>query len=299
MLTRTLIKGLLLLAFIPGAMAQCPSCDERPGLDCKVNFDNNSIYLRSSKQIACQANVVASYGDSRVNTCRRTFGSPFVLIDHEVVDHSSNNGWRSVSRYASGANVNYSEEIKEAYDKAIELAGQYGDTKAEARLREMKTRHMKIALQYSTNQDSLELKVEAEGHGWALDRKRGWQDSTVYANVACLAPVNLYEQLQEHAGLKGDSITIRNDSGMPFYMTYALTGDSGESCAAATPLITVRLNVSQSESLRLPINNGRPGKMCAHYYTKAPDKPTLVNGCEYSPSNNPVRLQALPAQCSN
>lgn len=277
------------------AQGQCPSCEAAPALDCRINFDGEAVPLTTYKQFGCRADVVASYGEGKVNTCRRTFGPPFMLIDSSVVDHSSNNGWRSASRYASGAKVDFKEQIDEAYDQAIDLAGKYGDKAAEAKLQEMKKRHVALSLQYSVNQDSVELKVEASGHGWALDRKRGWQDSSIEVTVACIAPVNLFEQVMANAGLKGDQVTLRNNSPSAIYAHYAIQDDKAKSCSSAKPAITARLNVRQVETLRVPVN----GKLCVHYYSKMPTKPSLSPSCELTPAP-PVNIgPTLPAQCAN
>jgi hypothetical protein len=209
-------------------------------------------------------------------------------------DHSSNNGWRSVSRYASGAKVNYKEQIEEAYDQAIEIAGKYGDTAAEATLKEMKKKHLELAVNYSTNQDSIELKVEAAGHGWALDRKRGWQDSSVDVIVACIAPVNLVDQIKAHVGLQGDQITLTNKTGTAFYAHYVLQDDKAKACTASSAAITLRVNAGGTETIRLPVN----GKACVHYYSKAQSKPSLANSCEYT-AGTIANITSLPAQCSN
>lgn len=280
--------------FFTPALAQCPSCEAPNALDCRINFDSGSVPLTTYKQFGCRADIIASYGESKVNTCRRTFGPPFMLIDMSLVDHSSNNGWRSASRYASGANVNYKEQIEEAYDQAIEIAGKYGDTAAETKLKEMKKRHLDISIQYSTNQDSIELKVEAAGHGWALDRKRGWQDSSVEALVACIAPVNLLDQIKAHVGLKGDQFTLTNRSGKALYAHYGLQDDKTKACSTSAPAITIRLNERGSETIRLPVK----GKVCVHYYSEVPSAPSLVESCEYTVGTI-IDIATLPAQCSN
>ena len=292
----TIVAGLVFSSIAHGA--DCPSCEPPPALDCRINFDGDAVPTTTYRQFGCRADVIASYGENKANTCRRTFGPPFMLIDVNLLDHSSNNGWRSVSRYASGAKVDFKEQIDEAYDSAIELAGKYNDKAAEAKLQEMKKRHLALMIQYSTNQDSIELKVEAAGHGWQLDRKRGWQDSSVEAIVACMAPVNLGDQLRAHVCLKGDSITIRNSTSAAMYAHYALQDDKNASCSSAKPGITARINPRQSESYRVPAKNGTVGKLCVHYYAKAPAKPALSTSCEYTPGL-PINLTALPAQCSN
>lgn len=280
------------------ANAQCPSCDPPPALDCPLKLDSNHVSLSISKQFACRADTVASYGESRTNTCRRTFGPPFLLVNHSITNHSSNNGSQSVSRYASGAKIEYQEKITEAYDQAIELAGKYNDKAAEGQLKEMKKRHLDLLIQYSTNQDTIELKVEASGHGWALDRKRGWQDSSVNAEVACILPVNLLEQIRAHVALKGEDIVIRNGGPLPFYMHYAIAEDQSMSCAVAKPALTMRFNRQQGDSFRIPISNGKIGKLCVHYYDANPDTPNLSQACEYQPGQ-PINIASLPGQCSN
>jgi hypothetical protein len=277
---------------------QCPSCDTPPALDCRINFDGNYVGLQTFKQIGCRADVIASFGESKVNTCRRTFGSPFLLVDMALVDHSSNNGSRSLSRYASGAKVDYKEQISEAYDQAIELAGKYGDTAAEAKLKEMKKRHLEISLQYSTNQDSIELKVEAAGHGWHLDRKRGWQDSSVEAIVACVAPINLLDQVKAHVGLKGDQVSIRNVGQSPFYVQYALAEDASAKCDTVKPTLNLRLNSRQVETYRIPALNGKPGKICVHYYKKPPNGSLFDTSCEYV-ADTAIEIADLPPSCSS
>ncbi len=284
----------LCAAFSTSALAQCPSCEAPPALDCRINFDSAAVPLTTYKQFGCRADVIASYGESRVNTCRRTFGPPFMLVDMALNDHSSNNGWRSASRYASGAKIDYKEQIEEAYDRAIDLAGKYGDTAAEAKLKEMKKRHLDLSIQYSTNQDSIELKVEAAGHGWELDRKRGWQDSSVDAIVACIAPVNLLDQIKAHVGLKGDQITVTNNTGAAFYAHYVLQDDKAKTCTASSAAITLRINAKGTETIRLPVN----GKACVHYYSKTPPKPSLATSCEYTVGTI-ANIGSLPAQCSN
>lgn len=279
------------------AYSQCPSCEPQPALDCKLNFDGDAVYLSTVSQLACRADVIAPFGETKTNTCRRTFGPPFLLIDHSIAEHSSNNGSSSVSRYASGAKIEYKEQIDEAYEKAIEIAGKYGDKAGEAKLKEMRKRHLDLMVQYSTNQDSIELKVDASGHGWELDRKRGWQDTSVTARVACILPVNLKDQITAYVGLKGDQVTVRNRTAKPIY-AYNATVASASSCSSAKGAAIIRLNPNQSESYTVPITNGQPGKVCMHYYDIRPQAGSLAKSCEYSPGAN-NEISALPAQCSN
>lgn len=277
---------------------QCPECKvpEGPALDCPLAFDGLPV-LRIQEQAACRAGVTASYGESRSERCQRTFGPPFLLVDHRVAIHSSNNGNFSVSQFASGTKLEMKEQIEEAYDQAIDLAIKYGDTAAEGSLREAKKRHLDYYLRFETNKDTLALSVSASGHGSAIDRKRGWQDASVIARVICIAPVNLTDQLTANFLNPPDQLILRNDLRKEQYLAWG-TVTPGTICSTVVqPTITL-VHDTGREALRLPELNGTFGKACIRLFDSLPVSSGAAVLCEYSGGTR-LDFSAVPLNCKN
>ncbi|MCV9965428.1 hypothetical protein OIU34_26475 [Pararhizobium sp. BT-229] len=253
--------------------------------------------MRIERQAACRASVTAGYGDSRTEKCRRTFGPPYLLVDYQVAVHSSNNGSFSASRYASGAQIKIEERINESYDRAIDIAGEYMDVGGEFRLKESKRRHMDYFLTYSTNQDTLELTVNASGHGWDLDRKRGWQDTSLIAHVLCIAPENLTDQLVAEFLKPPDRVIFQNDFPTSKHIVWAAVDHNRQCSSVATPTVTMIGSVGK-ESILVPKQGALEGRVCARLYDNAPTGLVGINFCEYKGGDR-ILLASVPLNCKN
>lgn len=281
------------------AFAQCAACAGAP-LDCPLKFDSAHVSLPTYTQNVCRASTTAQYGKTNFNSCRRTFEPPFWLVDVSTHELSSNNGSFSISTYASDTDIDFQEEIKAAYQQVKEIAGKYNDSAAQGKIDEIMNNHLNWVRKFKNNKPTVELKVEASGHGWDLDKKRGWQDTAVTATVACVLPVNLKDQLLSHLGIKGDQVALRNRIGKAVYAYHATVDSPTASCASAKNGALIRLDNNQSEVYAMPVANGQAGKLCVHYHNARPDSKDLSfsKSCEYSPG--PINeIASLPAQCTN
>jgi hypothetical protein len=110
----------------------------------------------------------------------------WAILEVEVEVHSSNNGSRSVRTLGSGLNVVIEDTLDEVYTSAIDTAGKYNNYDVQARLREQLEYHKKELRKYQSSHGFIEATVSARAHGSIVDRKRGWEEITVYATIIYL-----------------------------------------------------------------------------------------------------------------
>lgn len=110
----------------------------------------------------------------------------WVIRQTQVVVHSSSNGSRQVSVIAGGLNLVTEAIISDVYDAAIELAGKLNDKNLEGKLNDKKAWHRNEVLRYASNKNTIQAQVRARAHGTPLDRKRGWEEISVLAEIMYL-----------------------------------------------------------------------------------------------------------------
>lgn len=137
--------------------------------------------------------VTASWNGTHPETNKRenaiyTPPPGWVIKETEVIVHSSSNGSRSVSIIGGGLNLVTEELLDSVYDEALEVAGRNNDKNLEGKLKEKRDFHSKEILKYSSNMNVIQAEVSASAHGSAVDRKRGWDEISVMADIMFLCP---------------------------------------------------------------------------------------------------------------
>lgn len=195
--------------------------------NCKV--DGEKIFRVNG----CRASVTAGWdGTSNPTERGSCIANPprgYILIDHDTIVVSDNNGSFNVSKYVSGLDYHYDQEIDDAYKNALALAGKIVDNQkrkeAEAKINSEWEQHKHLVENVKVNADTVRVEVSARGHGSAIDRKRGWIDTVTILHVKCAAPTDLKEQLVNKynlVSLKGGSaksVVFSNDKSVPIYLT--------------------------------------------------------------------------------
>jgi hypothetical protein len=110
----------------------------------------------------------------------------WVIVENHVVVHSSNNGSRSVSTLAGGLNFVSEIDAQRVYDEAIKLAAEKGDTKVKADLEYKSSEHLQELRKFQTTHNTIVARVSAKAHGSCADRKRVWEEISVFARVRYL-----------------------------------------------------------------------------------------------------------------
>ena len=131
--------------------------------------------------------VIANWSglSARSESATAVYNPPpgFVVIDAQTIVHSSNNGGREVSVLAGGLNLIVETELDEVYDSAIAFAGSLNDDQLKGRLEEKKKRHVDELRRYQSSHNTVVAVVRASAHGNAFDRKRGWEEISVKAEL--------------------------------------------------------------------------------------------------------------------
>jgi hypothetical protein len=113
----------------------------------------------------------------------------WVIKQIETLVHSSSNGSRQVSVIGGGLNLVTEEIFNEVYNAAERYAAEKNDDKLKASISEKRKFHRDHLLRYSSNLNTISAQVRAIAHGNSLtDRKRGWEDISVIAELIYLSP---------------------------------------------------------------------------------------------------------------
>lgn len=156
--------------------------------------------IASSQELSCSygkietvtacshLSVIAGWEGGGPKSASCTYNPPagWAIIDTQTIEESSNNGHSEVNTLAENLNFATEREVKEAYDRAIDIAVKSGNKDAEGHLKDQRNEHLLEVQKYSTNKNTVYAKVYAEKHGSWVDRKRGWQQISVTARVKCL-----------------------------------------------------------------------------------------------------------------
>ncbi|MEY9781291.1 hypothetical protein [Sinorhizobium fredii] len=305
MMKHSLSRSLfLLVATTVPAFAQAPQCPEgcvnqMVPSTCPLSTDGPLISASKYRVAGCSASVTAAYGESKTTTCDANPPPGTVLVDYVVREGSATNGHYTVSRLQSGADIQIEKQISEDYDYQESLAVEKGDDKAAAAIRQMKKSHLELVSKYKTNKDLVHVEVSASGHGWALDRKRGWQNIAVALDVVCLAPANLNEQIADRiASNFTTAAIIRNHSTKDYWISTAIVEDPSQGCATATRV--VRSLVTKNESRRFELKGGgKEAKLCLLLGNQKPKaKEAMKTACEYKAGDSLVIDDNVTYPCS-
>ncbi len=132
---------------------------------------------------------------TRQETCVYNPPPGWVILEHKVTVHSSNNGSRSVQTLAGGSRLLTESALKQAYDAVIDLAMSADNHDAASKLREQYAQHSYERNLYEASDNTLVAKVSAKPHGWFLDRKRGWEEISVRVRLRYVGAPGWQEQL--------------------------------------------------------------------------------------------------------
>lgn len=112
----------------------------------------------------------------------------WVIKQVETVVHSSNNGNRQVSVIGGGLLLVTEEIYNEVYSAAEKYAAEKNDEKLKVAISEKRAFHKDQLLKYSSNLNTITAQVRATAHGSFIDRKRGWEEISVIAELVFLSP---------------------------------------------------------------------------------------------------------------
>jgi hypothetical protein len=135
--------------------------------------------------------VVAQWDRDEAASAIYTPPPGWVVVQTRVDEHSSNSGSSEVSIIGGGLNLVTEEVLSSAFDAAIELAAKKNDDDLSAKLQEKKTQSRNEVRKYAANMNTIQAIVRASGSHNFFDRKRGWQDITVTADIAYIGSPDL------------------------------------------------------------------------------------------------------------
>jgi|GEM_PF-5754232 len=272
-----------------GVAQQCQyGCADQPmPMNCPLTIDAGYVSARTYRVSGCESSITREYGEAGTTFCDATPPSGTVLIDFEAKEISNNNGSWNVTRLTKGANIDLVKKITEEYDSKIKAAQDSGDSKGAAELERMKKSHLEIVAKYSTNIDVVHLETYASGHGWDLDRKRGWMHVAVKLDVACVMPVNLGEQITRAVKDRATAVLVNNYDQARHWITTAVVADSQIPCTDANDAVSSIIDPNE-RGRRFEVKDGAKAyKLCvllSDRQLKRPDEPTLPDfskACEF------------------
>jgi hypothetical protein len=178
---------------------------------------------REEQVTACShLSTVGSWEGPRHNSATCTYNPPpgWVLVDHQVHEHSSNNGSSEVSIIAGGSNFISESDLREIYDSLGRIAGEFNSPKTgqisfSGQLENKFNWHLNEVRKFSASHNTLQAIVRASAHGNEIfDRKRGWQEISVIARLRCLGEPDaktLKAQVASDIGMNiGAELYVRN-----------------------------------------------------------------------------------------
>lgn len=263
---RGLVISFLGAAFISSAWAQqCASCESLPP-DCEIG-DKGTRWIPG-----CIASKTAEWDGFSTPTehgsCVATvpYRQGQVMLQWRKSYENVNNGSFQVSSFAAGQEIDFSREIKETYEKVINLAIKDGDANKEAQLRNEMKYALSEALKYKGSHDSVKVDVQARGHGNVLNRKRGWAHVHVELLAKCIAPANLEEQLIARHNLE-------RVASLDTTRAYFENTDPEEvffHCVRTPPGSTYNFTLKANEHTDVKVDGDKIE--CCHNYTATPNQ---------------------------
>ncbi len=149
-------------------------------------------FIGSTERVTAisRLSVTASWSGTnpRTEVSNAIYNPPpgWVIKQTETIVHSSNNGNRQVSVIGGGLNLVTEETFNEVYSAAEKYAAEKNDEKLKLAISEKRKYHKDQLLKYSANLNTITAQVRATAHGSFMDRKRGWEDISVIAELIYL-----------------------------------------------------------------------------------------------------------------
>jgi hypothetical protein len=94
---------------------------------------------------------------------------------------------------AGGLNLATETDVSEVYDAAIDFAVSINDDQLKTRLEEKKNAHIRELRRYQTSHNTVLAVVRASAHGSIIDRKRGWEEISVNAQIIHVGAPDKYD----------------------------------------------------------------------------------------------------------
>ena len=131
--------------------------------------------------------VTASWGgvSARRETSSAVYNPPpgFVVMTTETIVHSSNNGSREISVIAGGLDLVTETDLNEVYRAAIDFAASRSDDNLKAKLEDKRNQHIREVRRFQSSHNTVLAIVRAKAHGSVVNRKRGWEEISVIAEL--------------------------------------------------------------------------------------------------------------------
>jgi hypothetical protein len=149
------------------------------------------ILERVTVQAISRFRVVAAWqGINNPTQTRTTYYTPppgWFVLSNRVEVHASNNGSRAVGVIGGGLNVISESDARYVYDSAIDFAGEtLKDFSLKAKLEQKQNQHLNEIRRVQSNMNTIEATISATPHGNMFDRKRGWEEISVHAEIVRL-----------------------------------------------------------------------------------------------------------------
>lgn len=263
---RVFITAVFGAAFIGGAWAQqCATCESLPP-NCKIG-DEGTRWIHG-----CIASETAEWDGVSTPTehgnCIATvpYREGQVMLQWRLSYQNVNNGSFQVSSFSAGQEIDFAREIKESYEKVINLALKDGDANKEANLRNEMKYALSEALKYKGSHDSVKVDVQARGHGNVFNRKRGWAHIHVELLAKCIAPANLEEQLIEKYRLEH----VASIDSTRAYFENTENEETFFHCVRTPQGSTYNFTLKANQHSDVKVDNDKIE--CCHSYTATPNR---------------------------
>ncbi len=159
---------------------------------------SSSLLSTFEREVISRLRVTANWRGRRPNrneTMSAVYTVPpgYAILSVRTVVHSSNNGYRQVSVLGSGLNLITETDLTEVYNLAINAAASLNKNEVKANLEHKMNSHISEIRKYQSSHNAVQATVRASTHGSAFDRKRGWEEISVFAELMKLGSPNKSE----------------------------------------------------------------------------------------------------------
>lgn len=149
------------------------------------------LFERDTFTAISRLRVTASWSGFNARRRRKsaiyTVPPGYGVLSTNVKVHSSNNGSRSVDAIGAGLDLLTETEVSSVFSFAVNMAGKLNDDNLKAKLEQQEKELLREIDRYKSTGNVVKATVEATPHGDPLlNRKRGWEEITVYAEVIFL-----------------------------------------------------------------------------------------------------------------
>lgn len=134
----------------------------------------------------CRTKCTANWNGSCNNSCVWNAPAGRIIVDTKEIVHNESNGGYGVSLLSKDAQVEVYESALNELQSKINAAASRGDDRAKAKYEEQYKTVAQYKARYTSNMNTLIVKVNANGHNNPFDRKRGWADVQYKALLECV-----------------------------------------------------------------------------------------------------------------